>query len=163
MRKEVKVLIVVVVLYYLFNIINIYFVIIVVLNCYLIVFKCNFMIELNLIIGNIVVLIILLFIGLLVFKSKKIRLFYIIWIIFGLNVGIFVVGIFIKYYFIMFFIYEMILFYNFVFDLVGFIFVEDLREIFVYYRILVFILIIVLFVCYFVIKFKYKVDKKFFS
>ncbi|WP_264229646.1 LTA synthase family protein [Acholeplasma laidlawii] len=163
MRKEAKVSIVVVVLYYLLNIINTYFVTTAVLNRYLIAFKRNPMIELNSIIGNIAALTILLFIGLLVFKSKKTRLLYIIWITFGLNVGIFAVGIFTKYYSTMFSIYEMTLFYNPALDLAGSIFVEALREIFVYYRILVFIPTIVLSVCYLVIKSKHKADKKSFS
>ena len=121
------------------------------------------MIELNSIIGNIAALTILLFIGLLVFKSKKTRLLYIVWITFGLNVGIFAVGIFTKYYSTMFSIYEMTLFYNPALDLAGSIFVEALREIFVYYRILVFIPTIVLSMSYLVIKSKHKTDKKSFS
>src|SRR5690554_7331554 len=121
------------------------------------------MIELNSIIGNIAALTILLFIGLLIFKTKKSRLLYIVWITFGLNVGIFAVGIFTKYYQTMFSIYEMTLFYNPALDLAGSIFVEALREIFVYYRILVFIPTIVLSISYLVIKSKHKTDKKSFS
>ena len=128
MRKEAKVSIVVVVLYYLLNIINTYFVTTAVLNRYLIAFKRSPMIELNSIIGNIAALTILLFIGLLVFKSKKTRLLYIVWITFGLNVGIFAVGIFTKYYSTMFSIYEMTLFYNPALDLAGSIFVEAFKR-----------------------------------
>src|SRR5690554_5788518 len=118
------------------------------------------MIELNSIMGNIAALTILLFIGLLIFKTKKSRLLYIVWITFGLNVGIFAVGIFTKYYQTMFSIYEMTLFYNPALDLAGSIFVEALREIFVYYRILVFIPTIVMAAMYLKIKATHKLDKK---
>ncbi len=160
MKKETKVSIIVVVLFYLLNIFNTYFVTTAVLNRYLIAFKRSPMIELNSIMGNIAALTILLFIGLLIFKTKKSRLLYIVWITFGLNVGIFAVGIFTKYYQTMFSIYEMTLFYNPALDLAGSIFVEALREIFVYYRILVFIPTIVMAAMYLKIKATHKLDKK---
>jgi len=162
-KKETKVSIVVVLLFYLLNIINTYFVTTAVLNRYLIAFKRTPMIELNSIIGNIAALTILLFIGLMIFKTKKSRLLYIVWITFALNVGIFAVGIFTKYYQTMFSIYEMTLFYNPALDLAGSIFIEALREIIIYYRILVFLPTIVLAGLYLHIKHQYKADKQNFT
>jgi len=159
MKKEAKISLLVVVLYYLLNIINTYFVTTAVLNRYLIAFRRNPMIELNSIVGNIAALTIILFIGLLIFRTKKSRLLFIVWVTFTLNIAIFSIGIFTKYYQTMFSIYEMTLFYNPALDLAGSIFVEALREIFVYYRILVFIPTIVMATLYLQIKSKHKTNK----
>ncbi|WP_025725412.1 LTA synthase family protein [Acholeplasma granularum] len=162
MTKETKKTLLVIFIFYVTNIINTYFVTTAVLNRYLIAFRRSPMIELNSILGNFAALTILLITGFIIFKTRKSRLLYMFWLTFGLNVGIFSIGIFTKYYQTMFSIYEMTLFYNPALDLAGSIFIEALREIIVYYRILVFIPTIIMGIIYLYVKQQHKPQKELF-
>lgn len=131
-------------LFYGLNILNTYMVTTSVLNRYLIPFRRHGLLELNAIIGNIAALSILLLIGFLIFKKRKQRMTYLVVITLLLNIAIFSIGIFTKYYSTMFSIYEMTLFNNPAAELAGSIFVEALTELYLYYRIVVFIPFMVL-------------------
>ncbi len=131
-------------LFYGLNIINTYMVTTAILNRYLIPFRRHGLLELNAIIGNIAALTILLIIGFLIFKKRRSRMTYLIVVTGLLNIAIFSIGIFTKYYSTMFSIYEMTLFNNPAAELAGSIFVEALTELYRYYRIIVFIPVMVL-------------------
>ena len=135
-------------LFYGLNIFNTYMVTTSVLNRYLIPFRRHGLLELNAIIGNIAALSILLLIGFLIFKKRKSRMTYLVIVTLLLNISIFSIGIFTKYYSTMFSIYEMTLFNNPAAELAGSIFVEALVELYQYYRIVVFIPVMVLFGIY---------------
>jgi hypothetical protein len=119
-----------------------------VLNRYLIPFRRHGLLELNAIVGNIAALTILLMIGFLIFQKRKSRMSYMVVITLLLNIAIFSIGIFTKYYSTMFSIYEMTLFNNPAAELAGSIFVEALAELYRYYRIIVFIPAMVLIALY---------------
>lgn len=139
MKKDTKQFFAVVGLFYIFNIINTYFVTTAVLNRYFIAFKRTPFLEINSIIGNFAVLTIFLLIGFLIFKSIKSRMTFLIVLTTILNIAIFSIGIFTKFYQTMFSIYEITLFFNPALELGGSIIVEALKEVFVYYRIVVFL------------------------
>lgn len=135
-------------LFYGLNIFNTYMVTTSILNRYLIPFRRHGLLELNAIIGNIAALSIILLIGFLIFKKRKSRMTYLVIVTLLLNISIFSIGIFTKYYSTMFSIYEMTLFNNPAAELAGSIFVEALVELYQYYRIVVFIPVMVLFGIY---------------
>ncbi len=139
MKKTRNDLLLIVILFYVLNLINTYFVTTNVLNRYLIAFKRTPWIELNSILGNFSALSILLFLGFILIRSLKGRIIYLGTVTFLLNIAIFSIGIFTKYYQTMFSIYEMTLFYNPAQALAGSIVVEAFRELIVYYRVIVFI------------------------
>lgn len=139
MKKSRKELLIVVALYYVLNLINTYFVTTNTLNRYLIAFERNLAIEINSIVGNFAALSIILFVGFLIFKSLKSRTIYLLVATFLLNIAIFSIGIFTKYYQTMFSLYEMTLFSNPAQALAGSIVVEAFRELIVYYRLVVFL------------------------
>ena len=126
-------------LFYGLNILNTYMVTTSVLNRYLIPFRRNGLLELNAILGNIAALTILLCLGFLFIKKRKSRMTYLVILTFLLNVGIFSIGIFTKYYSTMFSIFELTLFNNPAAELAGSILVESFLELYQYYRIIVFI------------------------
>lgn len=126
-------------LFYGLNIFNTYMVTTSIFNRYLIPFRRHGLLELNAITGNIAALTILLLIGFLIFKKRRARMQYLLVVTVLLNIAIFSIGIFTKYYSTMFSIYEMTLFNNPAAELAGSIFVEALAELFNYYRIVVFI------------------------
>ncbi|MFA7376862.1 MAG: hypothetical protein WCZ13_05075, partial [Acholeplasmataceae bacterium] len=138
MKKTRNDLLLIVILFYVLNLINTYFVTTNVLNRYLIAFKRTPWIELNSILGNFSALSILLFLGFILIRSLKGRIIYLGTVTFLLNIAIFSIGIFTKYYQTMFSIYEMTLFYNPAQALAGSIVVEAFRELIVYYRVIVF-------------------------
>ena len=110
----------------------------------MIAFKRSPLIELNAVIGNLAALAILMFLGFLIFKSLKSRVIFLTVVTLLLNVAIFTIGIFTKYYQTMFSIYELTLFYNPAQALANSILIEAFKELFSYYRIIVFIPVIVL-------------------
>ena len=131
-------------LFYGLNILNTYFVTTQTLNRYLIPFRLNGFLELNAILGNIAALSIILLIGFLSFKSNRKRITYLTIITLLLNIAIFSIGIFTKYYQTMFSIYELTLFNNPAAELAGSIFLQALTELYGYYRIVVFVPFMVL-------------------
>ena len=131
-------------LFYGLNILNTYMVTTSVFNRYLIPFRRHGLLEINAIIGNLAALSILLILGFLFIKKRKNRMLYLVIITLALNISIFSIGIFTKYYSTMFSIYEMTLFNNPAAELAGSIFVEALAELYLYYRIIVFVPVMVL-------------------
>lgn len=131
-------------LFFSLNIMNTYFVTTQTLNRYLFPFRLNGFLELNSIIGNIAALSILLLIGFLVFKSNRKRIIFLTTLTLLLNIAIFSIGIFTKYYQSMFSIYELTLFNNPAASLAGSILVQAFTELYVYFRIVVFIPFVVL-------------------
>ncbi len=156
MKKSQKLLIIFIMLYYILNIFNTYFVTTEVLNKYIVVFSRGFLPEVNSVLGNFAILSIFLFIGFLLIKKTNGRLIYLTVITFMLNIGIYASGIFTKYYQTVFSITETTLFKNPAADLAFSIFAEAFLELFLYFRIVVFVPSVVLFVLLFVIKRVYK-------
>ena len=126
-------------LFYGLNILNTYFVTTSIFNRYLIPFRRHGLLELNAILGNIAALTVLLSLGFLFIKKRKSRMTYLVILTFLLNVGIFSIGIFTKYYSTMFSVFELTLFNNPAAELAGSILVEAFFELYQYYRIIVFI------------------------
>ncbi len=118
------------------------------LNRYLTAFERTPLFELNSIVGNFAVLTIILFVGFLIFTKTNKRLIYLIVVTFLLNGLIFALGIFTKYYQTIFSFYEMTLFKNPATTLGISILLESLKELVVYYRIIVFVPGITLIVYY---------------
>ncbi|MDY0210943.1 MAG: sulfatase-like hydrolase/transferase [Acholeplasma sp.] len=147
-------------LFYALNILNTYFVTTSVLNRYLVPFKRSGFLEINSLIGNFFALSILLLIGFILFKTLKKRMLYLVILTLLLNIAIFSIGIFTKYYQTMFSIYELTLFNNPASELAGSILIQALTELYLYYRIIVFIPFVTLAV-YFIAFFKKYKDMTF--
>ncbi len=130
---------VIIILYFVLNIINTYFITTSVLNRYLISFSRSFVMELNAFMGNFAVLTIILFLGLLIFKNKKRRHLYIVFFTLGLNILIFVLGLFSKYYQTVFTLDSFSVFKNPAGKLSYSILIESFKELFIYYRVVVFL------------------------
>ncbi|NLN50088.1 MAG: sulfatase-like hydrolase/transferase [Acholeplasmataceae bacterium] len=163
MTKEHKLLWTFIILFYLLNIFSTFFVTTEIFNQYIIVFPRSFWHEVNAFVGNIAVLTIILFVGFLIFKKTKSRLIFIIAVTAGLNLGVFLLGIFTKYYQTMLSLRETTLFKNPAQKLAFNIFVESIKELFTYLRIFIFLPTVVLTTNYFFIKrfyFKNKLDFK---
>lgn len=156
MKKSHKHLIAFLILFYLLNIINTYFVTTEVLNKYITVFPRTFFGEINSIIGNIAALTIIVVVGFLFIKRVKARLLFLLTITLFLNVGVFGSGIFTKYYQTVFSLKETTLFKNPAVDLGLSIFVESLKDLLTYYRVVVFLPFVLLLIYYFIIKKEYK-------
>ncbi|NMA05273.1 MAG: sulfatase-like hydrolase/transferase [Acholeplasmataceae bacterium] len=153
MKKEKKYL-VYILLFYVLNILNTYFVTTAKLNRYLTSFTRTVRLELNAIIGNFGVLTIILFLGFSFIKTYKKRSYYMIIVTFLLNLLIFLLGIFSKYYQTIFSLYEMTLFKNPAQALGLTIVFESLKELFLYYRIIVFAPTIIMIAYHYYLKFK---------
>ncbi len=138
LSKEKKYL-VYILLFYVLNILNTYFVTTATLNRYLTSFSRTIRLEVNAVIGNFGVLTIILFLGFSFIRAYKKRSYYMIIVTFLLNVLMFVLGIFSKYYQTIFSLYEITLFKNPAQALGLSIVFESFKELFVYYRILVFL------------------------
>lgn len=143
-------------LFYGLNILNTYFVTTQVLNRYLIPFRRTGFLELNSILGNIAALTMILMIGFILFKTRRKRVSFMLYTTLALNIAIFAIGIFTKYYQTMFSIYELTLFNNPAPELAGSIFIQALDELFTYFRIIVFLPFLVLFLVGFKHKSVYK-------
>ncbi len=145
-------------MFYFLNILNTYVVTTEVLNRYIVVFSRQFGFEINAILGNIAALTVFMFIGFLVFKSTRGRLLYLIILTFVLNFGIFGLAIFSKYYQTIFSFTELTLFNNPAQELAGSIFIESLKELIIYYRVIVFVPFLSLLTIYFFTKRSFKKD-----
>lgn len=156
MKKSYKHLFIFLILFYLLNILNTYFVTTEMLNKYITVFPRNFSGEINSVLGNIAALTILLMVGFLLIKRTKSRLIYMLVLTMVLNIGIFGSGIFTKYYQTVFSLKETTLFKNPAIDLASSIFIESLKDLFINFRIVVFIPFIFLLVYYFIVKKEFK-------
>ncbi len=146
-------------LFYGLNILNTYFVTTNFLNRYLVPFRRNGLLEINAFIGNFFALTIIVMIGFLCIRSLKGRMRFLVITTLLLNIGVFSIGIFTKYYQTMFSVYELTLFNNPASELAGSIFVQALTELYLYYRIVVFIPFIVLLVFYLVFFRTYKNER----
>ncbi|HHT39603.1 MAG: sulfatase-like hydrolase/transferase [Acholeplasmataceae bacterium] len=135
-------------LFYLLNIFNTYFITSTFLNRYLISFNRSFVMEVNSFIGNFAVLTILLFLGFLIIRKEKGRYKYMVVLTFLFNVIIFLLGLFTKYYQTVFSPSNMDVFKNPATKLTTSIIIESFKELFVYWRIVVFIPFISLVVIY---------------
>ncbi|MFA5719650.1 MAG: sulfatase-like hydrolase/transferase [Acholeplasmataceae bacterium] len=155
MNKDKK-FIIHIILFYTLNIASTYFITTAVLNRYLVAFTRNIHLELNSIIGNFGILTVLLFMGFLVFKSYKQRSYYMVLVSFGLNIILFSLGIFSKYYQTTFSLYEMTLLKNPARTFGFSIAVESMVELFTYYRIVLFAPTIILLILHFVFGFNKK-------
>lgn len=139
MSKHNKKLLIFALLYFILNIANTYFVTTAPLNRYLTAFERTPLFELNSVGGNFAVLSIIFFIGCLIFNKTNKRLVFLIVVTFLLNTLIFSLGVFTKYYQTIFSLYEMTLFKNPATTLGISILIESLKELVVYFRIVVYI------------------------
>ncbi len=159
--KTDKKAILLITLFYLLNIVNTYFVTTSLLNRYLISFSRSFLMELNAFVGNFAVLTIILFLGFIIFRNKKRRHLYIVFFTLFLNVLIFSLGLFSKYYQTVFSFSNFEVFKNPAGKLTASIVVESVKELFVYYRIIVFIPFLILLSLY--LYFKYSNNKDYYK
>src|SRR5690554_6690040 len=148
-------------LFYILNIVNTYFITTSSLNRYLVSFSRTVMMELNAFVGNFAVLTIILFFGFMIFKNKKRRHLYIVFFTLFLNVLIFSLGLFSKYYQTVFSFSNFEVFKNPAGKLTASIVVESVKELFVYYRIIVFIPFLILLSLY--LYFKYSNNKDYYK
>lgn len=148
-------------LFYLLNIINTYFITTSALNRYLVSFSRSFVMEINAFIGNFAVLTIILFLGFMIFKKRKRRHLYIVFFTFFLNILVFLMGLFSKYYQTVFSFNSFDIFKNPAGALTASIVIESLKELIVYYRIVVFVPFIVLLGLY--LYFKYSKTKDYYK
>jgi len=128
-----------IILYFILNIINTYFVTTQALNRYIAPFKHTFFGELNAIVGNFSVLLLFLLIGMIIFKSAKARMYYLTTITFLLNIYIFLLGVFTLFFGTAFSVEAFVIFNN---PAEGFAMStarEILHELWFYYRIVVFV------------------------
>lgn len=158
MKKIQKHLITFIIIFYLLNIFNTYFITTEFFNSYVVMFSRKAWGEVNSFVGNIAALTIILVIGFLFIKKVKPRLIYMIIITFILNTSVFALSIFSKYYQTVFSFSELSLFKNPGADLGFTILIEALKSLFVNFKIVMFIPFIILLVYYFVIKRSFKVN-----
>lgn len=126
-------------LFVLLNILNTYFLTTSVLNKYIAPFSHTFMGELTSIIGNASVLLGIVFMITLIFKSLRLRMISLIIMTFLLNFFVFILGVFNLYYGTAFSFEMLNLFNNPTGGFAGQTAIEAFKELIVYYRILVFL------------------------
>ncbi len=117
--------------------------------------------EVNAFIGNFAVLTIMLFLGLMIFRNRKRRHLYIIFSTLFLNILIFSLGLFSKYYQTVFSFSSFDVFKNPAGKLTFSIVIESIKELFIYYRIIVFVPFIILLGIY--LYYRYGKDKQYYK
>ena len=152
MYKNQKIYIGYVLIFFLLNILNTYFLTLQELNRYIAPFPHTFLGALNAILGNFSILLLLVSLGFLLFKTIKSRMKFLLGLTFFLNFIIFASSIFNLYYGTSFSMDSIVMFKNpadgFAFGVI----LEILLELFIYYRILLFIPFIVLLVIFIVVR-----------
>jgi len=141
-----------VVLFFILNIINTYFLTVQQLNKYIAPFKHEVLGEINAFFGNLSILILLYLLISLSSKDLKKRMKLIIIASLLLNLFVFLLGIFNLFYGTAFSREALTIFYNPAGGIAKGMFTQLMYELFLYYRILVFLPTIVLSIAYFVIK-----------
>ncbi|MFA7055692.1 MAG: hypothetical protein WC134_04110, partial [Acholeplasmataceae bacterium] len=136
MYKNQKIYIGYVLIFFLLNILNTYFLTLQELNRYIAPFPHTFLGALNAILGNFSILLLLVSLGFLLFKTIKSRMKFLLGLTFFLNFMIFASSIFNMYYGTSFSMDSIVMFKNpadgFAFGVI----LEILLELFIYYRIL---------------------------
>lgn len=135
MKKEQKIFITVLLVYFILNLLNTYFLTTEPFNRYITTFDRNFFTECTSIIGNIAVLSIFLAIGLWVFRKPKHLYFYLLFVTLILNVAVIALGFFTKNYKAMFSLYNFNLMRNPDGGFTQGVILDAVIELFVYYRI----------------------------
>ncbi|WP_162163968.1 LTA synthase family protein [Acholeplasma hippikon] len=125
--------------FFIGNLINTYFLTTSSLNKYLVSFDRTFVGELNSLLGNMLILFVIYLVVFLLVKNQKKRLLTLAIVSFGLNVAIFSLTIFTKYYGTIFSFYSLTLFKNPAVALGLSIVFESFKELITYYRIILFI------------------------
>ena len=152
MYKNQKIYIGYVLVFFVLNILNTYFLTLQELNRYIAPFPHTFLGALNAILGNFSILLLLVSLGFLLFKTIKSRMKFLLGLTFFLNFMIFASSIFNMYYGTSFSMDSIVMFKNpadgFAFGVI----LEILLELFIYYRILLFIPFFVLLVIFIVVR-----------
>lgn len=145
--------------YFILNIVNRYLLITRKLNKYIVTFKRNPIGEINAFIGDFAILLLVFTIAFIFIKKTKKRILALAIITLLLNIAVFALTIFTKYYGTSFSFYSLTLFLNPAPALAGSIFIESMKEIFLYYRILLFLPAAILFTLYYLYKPEEQADK----
>ena len=135
--------------FFLFNLINRYALITRKLNKYIVTFKRNPLGEFNAFIGDFAILLLIFSIVFMIVKSPKKRILTLAITTLLLNTAVFGLTIFTKYYGTSFSFFSLTLFLNPAPALAGSIMLESLKEVFLYYRIILFIPAVILFILHF--------------
>ena len=137
------------ILFIALNLIWTYFLTLSPLNQYIISFGPTFWGTFNAILGNLVVLFLLMFVSFIFVKRRKKRMLTLLIITFFLNTVLFALTVFSKYYGTTFSIGNLSLFKNPAQELGVSILVESLKELFTYYRIILYIPTFILLILFF--------------
>lgn len=147
-RKKIKFFLLYSILFFVLNIWNTYFLTIQKFNRYIAPFPHTFWGEFNALVGNFSMLFIILMLSFLVFKNLKNRMKFMLYFTLILNLAIFAIGVFNKFYGASFSLATLVMFKNpadgFAVGIIGEIFLELIT----YYRILVFLPFMVLLILF---------------
>lgn len=135
-----------IVLFFVLNIFNTYFLTIASLNQYIIPFNHTFISEVCSILGNFAILAIVFIIGVLIFRKPKRITIYLTCVTCALNIAIIALQYYMKSYKLAFSVFNFSLMKSPTGGFGGGVFMDWVRELFVYYRILVLLPFIVLLV-----------------
>lgn len=139
LSKNKKIYLVFVILYFVLNVFNTYFLTAQVLNKYIAPFPHTFSGELNAIIGNTTILLFFLVIGNRLFRKAKTRMYYLTSITFILNFFVFAFGAFTLFFGTAFSVDGLAIFNNPAEGFASSTFREIIHELIYYYRIVVFL------------------------
>lgn len=137
------------IIYFVLNIVNTYFLTSNTLNRYLVTFDRTFIGELNAIIGNLAILLLLYCLTIILVKKPKKQLFALTMITLFLNIGIFSLTIFTKFYGTALSFRTLTIFKNPALELGFSILIESLKDLIVYYRIILFVPFALMLLVYF--------------
>ncbi|NLK12562.1 MAG: hypothetical protein GX312_03115, partial [Candidatus Phytoplasma sp.] len=135
--------------FFLLNLINRYALITRKLNKYIVTFKRNPLGEFNAFLGDFAILLLIFTVIFMIVKSPKKRILTLAITTLLLNTAVFGLTIFTKYYGTSFSFFSLTLFLNPAPALAGSIMLESLKEVFLYYRIILFIPAVILFILHF--------------
>lgn len=127
------------IIFFMGNLINTYFLTTSTLNKYLVTFDRTFIGEMNAFLGNFLILFIIYLVLFILVKNPKKRLFVLTLVSLGLNIAIFSLTVFTRYYGTIFSFYSLSLFKNPAAELGLSIVFESLKDLIMYYRIILFI------------------------
>lgn len=147
-RRNAVIYLASVISFFLLNIFNTYFVTTTTLNKHVVSFGRTLSGELNSFLGNFIVIFLIYVIVTAFTKNIKKRLLSLLIITIVLNIGVYLLYIFTRYYSVIFSIHDLSLFNNPSATLVGSVIIESLLDLILYYRILLFIPGAIMFVLY---------------
>src|SRR5690554_1671071 len=133
-QKNATIYVTTIVAFFVLNIFNTYFITTNVLNKHMVTFNRSALGEFNSFIGNFIVVFLIYIFVTAITKQARRQILGLVIATFLLNLGVFALYIFTKYYGTTFSIHDLTLFNNPSAVLVGSIFIESIKDLFVYFR-----------------------------